>query len=164
EDVFIPVLSAARTLLARRRAPVDLLTDRAYLQLERSLLKRLSSLAEATLEAEFATRRSVGATLLLRYGVEPVDPHRRDRYEAFVDELTARGLVPLFRKYPVLARLLSVTLDTWVETTTELLKRLKADRSSIAKLVGCRSTAALGCVTSAGCDLGDAHCGGRALM
>src|SRR5262249_48201977 len=141
-----------------------MLSDRAYLQIERSLLKRLCSTAEATLSFEFFKRRRFGATLLLQFGIEPVAPRERTLYDAFVRELRADGLLSVFRKYPVLARLLAIVVEAWVDTTTEFLARLEADRSSIAKLLGCRSIDVLGPVTNLACDLGDPHRGGRSVM
>jgi type 2 lantibiotic biosynthesis protein LanM len=173
EEALIPAVVAARKLLVARNSGlilyggagcVGMLSDHAYRQIERSVLTRLSSVAEATLDAEFCARRSFGATLLLRYGVKPASPRVRTHYDAFVHELLADGLLSLFVKYPVLARLLAVIVDLWVDTTSEFLRRLDADRLAIAILVGRRSADALGPVTKIACDLGDAHRGGRTVM
>ena len=57
-------------------------------------------------------------------------------YEAFVDAMVQGGVRDLCLEYPVLARQLVEVTDQWVEATTELVRRIEADRRALADRFG----------------------------
>ncbi len=143
EDVLLPVLLAARQKLFARLGsaslssdylPLELLSEQAYLTLERSLLENLVYLCTKTLESEFSHSRSEGHNLLnLLAGEMPV-LRKKVHYRAFVQKLLADGLLAFFKKYPVLGRLVAIAIDFWVEATTEFLQRLQTDIPEIKQM------------------------------
>ena len=146
-EVWVPFVRSARERLrgAVPSAPALLAPD-ALRDLERGLLASIAWLGEATLYDRFdAARREEGGG---RSGV----------YARFVEELLSDGLLPLFREYPVLARLAATVCDTWVEATSELLARLEADREPLARIFG-----AEGVIEACLPALSDRHFGGRTV-
>lgn len=85
------------------------------------------------------------------------------RFVAFVERFrTPEHRDALLREYPVLARALVRIGDQWVETGTELLRRLHEDRESI--LAALNGGAPLGDVVRIdGAGVGDVHRGGRSV-
>lgn len=53
------------------------------------------------------------------------------RFQYFLDYLSREGFRPLLEEYPVLARLLLETAESWAERSLELLERLCADWAAI---------------------------------
>lgn len=137
EDALLPFLLAGRqqlfaqlgiTYLQRNDLLLGFLTTPAYLNLERGLLKRLSSVCASPLQTEFSEFRPVGHNLLLLLlGEDEIKNPKRIFYYEFIDSLLAENLIPLFIKYPVLARLAATIVDLWVATTLEFLHRLQSD-------------------------------------
>ena len=64
-----------------------------------------------------------------------------------------------FDKYPVIFRMVSERIRFWLDTSTELLKRLETDRVEIETHTGISRSSALKSVTQSG----DTHCGGRSV-
>ncbi len=143
EDVLLPVMQVARRKLLTRLGsvslspsdlPLELLSKTAYLSLERTLLKRLLNLSGKTLAFEFSHFRPLGYSLLNQLIKQPKGTLKKDYYNAFVQKLLSDGLLTFFQKYPVLARLIAMAMDFWVEATAEFLQRLKADLSEIQQV------------------------------
>ncbi|MFN8224869.1 MAG: type 2 lanthipeptide synthetase LanM family protein [Gaiellales bacterium] len=160
-DVLVPAVELATERLSAGLQAVGLdpggIVERSALRdLERSLLDSLSRLSSQALYAEFGARRSPGLALLGALGF-PVTG--RVAYTSFVDDLLERGLIPVFDRYPVLARLVACTIETWVATTLELLVRLADDRATL-DLVRHGAGPAPAAVTI-DATLGDRHRGGR---
>src|SRR6185295_10269275 len=68
------------------------------------------------------------------------------------------GLRDVFLTYPVLARQWALLVSSWVETTGELLGRLRNDRDALAAAFGARP---LGDLARVAPGLSDRHHGGR---
>lgn len=143
EDVLLPLIFVARQKLLKRlgsaslsldHLPLKLLIEPAYLSLEASLLQILSNITAKTLDFEFSHSRPLGQNLLNLVIKNTKDHLSKDRYNAFVEKFLSDGLLALFQKYPVLARLIAITIDFWVEATGDFLERLNADLSEIQQV------------------------------
>ncbi|MGB7443293.1 MAG: type 2 lanthipeptide synthetase LanM family protein [Coleofasciculaceae cyanobacterium] len=143
EDVLIPLVFVARQKLLHRldvpslsleSLPLKLLSEPAYLSLEKSLLQRLANITAKTLDYEFSHSRPLGKNLLNLLIQTSQGVASKEQYQKFVDKLLADGLLSFFQKYPVLARLISISIDFWVESTGEFLERLEADLPAIQEI------------------------------
>lgn len=143
EDLLLPAVYVARQkllsclgspVLSPSCLPLELLSEEAYLKLERSLLFTLVNLCEKTLEFEFSRFRPFGYSVLNHLATQIKLPHQNTHYKAFVQKLLQYGLLAFFQKYPVLGRLIATRIDFWVEATVEFLQRLKADLDEIQQL------------------------------
>lgn len=143
EDLLLPTLYVARqkllnslgsSILSPSCLPLELLSEEAYLNLERSLLFTLVNLCEKTLELEFSHFRPFGYSVFTRLAIQIKLTPQKTHYKAFVQKLLQDGLLDFFQKYPVLARLIATKIDFWVEATAEFLQRLKADLYEIQQL------------------------------
>ena len=106
--------------------------DSAYLAFERNLLNKLSKTACKTLFSEFSKSRPLGQNLISLISGTNNTANTREHYESFITSLYQNGLLNLFQDYPVLARLLSIQIHHWIETTEEFLIRLSEDFSLIS--------------------------------
>ncbi|MGG6285271.1 type 2 lanthipeptide synthetase LanM, partial [Leptolyngbya sp. AN03gr2] len=173
EDLLLPLIDVARQKLL---AQVDLsahnlLSEQAYLELERSLLISLVNLCDKTLEKEFYDFRPFGYRLLSLTEIKTEPEPETTYYQAFVQYLLQDGLLTLFQKYPVLARLIATRIDFWVELTAELLQRLKTDIAEIQQMFQPEQEDkehfvpySLGKVTEIKANLSDPHRRGRCVM
>lgn len=143
EDIMLPSLRVARHKLLTHLGyaslssidlPLELLSEKAYLNLERSLLQRLVDLCAKTLEFEFFHFRPVGHSLLVLMSGEMQGSKSKALYNTFVKKLLQDGLLDFFQKYPVLGRLVGTVIDFWVEVIREFLQRLKADLSELQQV------------------------------
>ncbi len=149
EEAFLPGIMVARQKLSDRltiaalspdRFPLTILSQAAYRSLERMLLQRLIVLSAKTLYFEFCQfRPSIyeGINLLLEElnlvtELEANSPEKK-YYHAFLEQLWQDGFWALWKNYPVLARLIAITLDFWVEATTEFIERFQLDCPEITK-------------------------------
>lgn len=149
-ELLLPALFVARKNLLTRLGspglnpdslPLEVLSDTAYLNLERSLLYRLLNISGKTWEYEFARSRPLGHKLLnllyLLNQSEKATPDRTEiqlQYNTFVREILADGLLTFFQKYPVLAKLIATAVDFWVEATAEFIQRLQSDIPEIQRI------------------------------
>ena len=173
QHVFVPVLHVARHALlqkmhaASRAAPendslLDMASTRAHESLDRSLMKRLAAVAAPTLAAEFIEHRPAGLTLLAAFDTIPKSERQTFHYERFVDRMFEDGLRSLLTRYPVMARLIAITVDQWVEATAEFFQRLGRDRSVLEESF--RPAGGFGLISEIEADLSDAHHGGRSTL
>lgn len=173
QDILAPALHVARHALleklnsASRHAPengslLGMISTDAYENLERSLMKRLASVASPTLVAEFTHHRPAGLTLLAALDTVPDGDRRAFHYSRFVDRMLGDGLRSVLTRYPVLARFIAVAVDQWVDATAEFLQRLGRDLSALETVF--RPAGTLGLVAAIEPDLSDAHHGGRSTL
>ena len=151
--IFEPWLAAARGELGISDDEAHaLLAPSAWIDLQRHLVAGLSQLAAAALHHDF--NRSAGHA-------EPTALPVRDKFLPYVHAMRSAGRVEeFFFVYPVLARLLCRQTLTWIETTRELLNRLREDQSVLVSFIG-KGTAPLGRVAHLQVSLSDRHNGGR---
>lgn len=132
EEVFLPFIKVARQkLIAKTKVNQRLLSEAAYASLERSLLKRLASVCAECLQMEFSTFRLLRQSSLMRLLTRLQGSKTNEEYKNFIKELAKGGLLTFFQKYSVLARLVTVVIDFWVEATAEFLQRLESDLPTI---------------------------------
>ncbi|HSO40226.1 MAG TPA: type 2 lanthipeptide synthetase LanM family protein [Labilithrix sp.] len=169
ESLFMPAIHVARRRLesALARGPAkdaaSVFSTEARRALERSLLVALAELCELSLYEMFSEVRPPGELLLATAGVlDPADASRAT-YDAFVADLLAHGLGDLFGRFPVLARLMCVTITHWATATTELMVRTAEDRAAIAERFGASPAAQLGQVKALETSISDSHNEGRSV-
>jgi type 2 lantibiotic biosynthesis protein LanM len=165
EPVPFQEILAAFVAVARRRIDdaagetADLLSAEAHAALDRGLLRTLAAHAAPTLYFEFALRRAQSRSSLDQLLAAADEAAHRDVYDRFVAPLRGPGLLPLFKEYPPLARLLSTIALRHTGATLELLRRLAADRDEIRRvLAGGRE---MGTVVAVRPGLSDPHRGQR---
>jgi type 2 lantibiotic biosynthesis protein LanM len=156
EDILLPVLLVARQKLWAQlnRTDMQVLSEGAYLQLERQFLQQLIALCTPTLDAEFSRFRPLGQTLLNRF-VTPQGQSSTTYYRAFVEKQLSDGLFTLFQAYPVLGRLVATTVDFWVSAIADFLQHLNTDLADLQQTFA--DSAPLRQVTQVESSLSDAH-------
>lgn len=94
EDVLLPAFWVARqklltslgsASLSPNYLPLELLSEEAYVTLERSLLQELVNLCEKTLEFEFSHSRPLGHSLFNLLGKEPKGSNAKIIFHSFGD-------------------------------------------------------------------------------
>ena len=83
-------------------------------------------------------------------------------YDAFVEDMTAGGLIRLFDEKPVLLRLVATTTRQWLTTSSEFLNRLDGDLERIRHNILHRDADSQVIHVQGG--LSDPHRGGRAVL
>jgi type 2 lantibiotic biosynthesis protein LanM len=159
EELLFPFIYFARTQLSLRcLSQVSLLSDLAHISLERWLLQSLSRLAAPALQLEFSLFRSQYS--LLR--TSPGNGQQRLLYTAFVARYHGLGLIPFLLEYSLLARLLMLRIEQWIEACVEFLSRLVADLDEIIGLFfQCQSP---GTVVAVQPNCSDPHHNGRTVF
>ncbi|KOP24616.1 lanthionine synthetase [Hapalosiphon sp. MRB220] len=172
EDILLPAIAVARQQLltclgcgqlTEKTLPLSLLSKAAYQELERSLLQRLAGLCTKTLNFEFSQVRPFGKNLLNLLGVATEKSNNKTHYNKFVNQLLEDGLLTLFNKYPVLARLVATAVDFWVESATEFIQRLAQDQTDIQQTF-ISTNDNLGKVAEIQTSLSDPHKRGRTVI
>jgi type 2 lantibiotic biosynthesis protein LanM len=170
EDVVLPLVYAARRRLHRTmqcpdsaELPGGLLSDRAYMSLELGLLDRLCRVCAESLQSDFSSFRPVGHSLLNAL-VGATGTTSTRHYDAFVGHLLSANLMPMFEKYPVLARLAVVIVENWVAYCAEFQSHLRRDLPLIEKCFQVASDGSLGEVVQLRFALSDFHRHGRCVM
>ncbi len=140
EDFYHPFILAARNKFFTALLPIQvdsLLTQEAYNALEYGLLQQLVNLGTSTLFSEFEQLRS-NVFLETSDRVENCDEKNESNkhnnqiiYSQFINSLLEDGGLDFFLRYPVLARLIAITIDFWVESNIEFIQRLQSDLKEI---------------------------------
>ncbi|HEY9233155.1 MAG TPA: type 2 lanthipeptide synthetase LanM family protein [Blastocatellia bacterium] len=126
---------------------LDKLTD--------DLLRELSYIAAPAFYLEFSVFRG-------QHGdADELKGEGRRRYEAFTTGLLAARLWDFFLEYPVLARLLSVTVELWARNLSDLATALKADLRALQSLFN--NNLSPGRVVGVRPSLSDRHNDGRTV-
>jgi type 2 lantibiotic biosynthesis protein LanM len=163
EELLWPIVVSARALLAERIA-VDfeaVFSSVAILDLERSLVNRLSVLCGPGLYGDFCLFRHLARHHRGRFMLPFSQEGARIIYDEYVQAWHAGRRNDLMRERPVLARLIGVAVMQWVEATSEMIERLTHDLPRITGLVA--SGAVLGPVATVLTDLSDPHRGGKTV-
>jgi type 2 lantibiotic biosynthesis protein LanM len=128
EEVLLPFLRSARQQYLQSFSPqsVSLVSEQAQVTIEHWLLQRLAAVASDVLELEFSFFRA-------QHALWGLSPERRELYQAFVTRYQGEGLLSLLQEYSVLARLLVVVMEQWIEACREFLQRLTADLDAISQ-------------------------------
>jgi type 2 lantibiotic biosynthesis protein LanM len=172
-DLFAPHLAVARrrlrTLLAARGIPERLLADAAWSDLGAALAERLSQLSAAALLRLFdrhrGRRSGAFSAFLAEIGGAP-DDHL---YRGFVARQWSDGLAGLYASFPFLGRLTGCAVESWIESSCELLTRFVEDGPAIAERLlptsplGAALASRGGAIQRIDGPLSDLHHGGRAV-
>ena len=139
-DLWLPAVDA---FVARLRSClIDLqhrsIDDQVYRSLGRSLLIRLSKIAEQALFEQFNLQRPPGAMLLAHLGSDGdgQGPPVREYYERFIREQRCDGLATFLETFPVLGRYLGQVCGDWHRANEMLLRRIDADSIPLQQLFG----------------------------
>jgi len=126
------------------------------------LVTKLSTVGEPVLWEEFNARRTPGQIILAHLGADGTGdgPPKRSSYCSFLEELRRDGLGSFIKKYPVLRRHLSTTLEHWLQCSREILTRIHSDRLLLIKTFDLPIDAKLTAIRQ---NLSDAHRGGRTV-
>uniref|UniRef100_B8HVI2 Lanthionine synthetase C family protein n=1 Tax=Cyanothece sp. (strain PCC 7425 / ATCC 29141) TaxID=395961 RepID=B8HVI2_CYAP4 len=147
EDILLPIVIAARQKLQNQlqsspailnatinASVFELVSESGYLELEKEFLKTLINLSTKTLDHEFTNFRPLGHNLLNFFaGTQSTEPSK-ELYYKFVNGLLQDGLLTLFKQYPVLAKLIAIATDFWVESTLEFINYLAEDLPELETL------------------------------
>ena len=134
------------------------LTARAKMQLKRQLERILARITRPCLALELdAFRFAYEAVYSQQKALSPDVINRR-----LVGKKAADRLFPMFKKFPVLARLWSQLISQWCDQTTEVLWRFDADRHALSHSFFCGQR--IGKIIDLRTDLSDPHNRGRAVM
>lgn len=146
EQLLAPfVLAGIEALEARVPSAVrDRFAPAAHSSLRRHLLRELTIIAGPTLHAIFDAFRAKTST---------------GAYALFVADCGKGLLIEIFKSRPVLPRILSLTVEFWVESISELLQRFAADDAFIRDTIF--HGAELGRVAAAEPGMSDSHARGR---
>jgi type 2 lantibiotic biosynthesis protein LanM len=163
EEVFLPFVDVARQkLIALASSSYFLLSKTAHASLERSLLSRLSQLGSQAMELKFSLFRTFQQSPLTSL-LKPFESSvSKEQYEAFIRGMLTGKLLLFFREYSVLARLLAVATDLWVNATRDFVCRLASDWSEIQQTF--QGEQELGQVVAVETDLSDPHNNGRTAI
>ncbi len=145
-EVWVSIVRSARRAVADAGESLGGIQPAAYAAFERGLVSELSAVGEMVLYELFGKFR------------DAPDRSPGPCYAAFVRGLLNGGLTAVFKDYPVMARHLALLVSTWVESSLELLVRLRRDRDAIATALG---ASPLGELSGAMPGLSDRHDGGR---
>ncbi len=152
---------ARKNLRSQMPASFPEMTDEARTQLEQSILPPLEKLYQSTLLHEFDLVRPAGRRLLGSLIEKLPGDRRRDQYLAFVLQHLHDGLMSLFERYPVLARLTVSVVENWSTATSEFLNRLESDLGKIAEVLAGCDRRELGRICRVEMGLSDPHNGSR---
>ncbi len=132
EELLVPFVQYARNQLQTRAATsYPCLSEQAHIRLERWLLQSLAELSGQAFQREFSIFR-MGSLLFVQQLYE--DSTHRDLYERFLESHRGEQIWSFFLEYSVLARLLVLQVDHWVDACQEFLLRLQADQEAIAEV------------------------------
>lgn len=162
EEVLLPFVALGRYRLLEGDGRWDQLSDGALASLERSLLLRLAELFRLPLYQQFKIHLALQQSRFSHSPMPTEDAAGDSVYAGFLARMRSEEIVSFFLAFPVLARLAAQATDSWVETSAEFLDRLAADREAIQTEFS--NGASLGAVEALGCDLSDAHHGGRSVV
>ena len=161
EEILVSFVIVAQQRVAAQVGDAHaFLSSAAFITLQRNLLQVLTTYAAQTLFLEFRVERAQAQSALDRLVIGK-DDDSRSHYLWFVERMRRGRLVPFFREYTVLARLLATITDLWVEATVEFLHRLATDWSELQLVFGGERD--LGQVASVQPALSDPH-GGRRMV
>ncbi|GAA6621859.1 type 2 lanthipeptide synthetase LanM family protein [Scytonema sp. NUACC26] len=160
EEVYLPFVHVAwQKLTVQVNAGLQLLSEAAHLYLKRQLLLKLASLCAQSLEFEFSQFKTVKHSASMSLP-EQHDSHSSVHYQTFVKDLMTGELLPFFQKYSVLARLVAIAMDFWVEEKAEFLQRLALNLLTIQQTFHNET----GQVVEIQGNFSDSHNQGRSVM
>ena len=135
-DLLRPYVSIAmHKLNSRITEDPRCITASVLNDLSTYLKRQISSILTPSLYTEFSLFRSVLQAQLFVVSCTPLETIVPNPvYARFITRMsTEEGFKGFYSEYPVLARLVSTTIDDWVNSIAELLERFRNDRSTIVQ-------------------------------
>jgi type 2 lantibiotic biosynthesis protein LanM len=166
EEIYLPFIHFAQSqLIAQARKNWNLLGKPARNSFKRQLLVNLKRISVKTLMLEFSILKLKNqkiSVFLFRQQTEGQTNNKfvNQQYKSFINELKSGGLLSLFKKYSVLARLVAITVELWIEEKLEFLQRLANDLPLIQKTFAQE----LSQVAKVNLNLSDFHHKGRSVI
>ncbi len=149
EDIYLPFVQVARQkLLERVGEKWQLLTVAVQTSIVRKLLHKLHLLITASLYEEFDRGRKENLSPLLE-----TEGKNTGYYRAFIEAMRGGKMIAFFQKYSVIARLMSVSIEHWIDEKAEFLGRLAEDLPLLETTFGAK----LAQVTEIQLDLSEPH-------
>jgi len=133
-ELYVPFIMAAEEEIKKKtgKSYSALGTDKVPITFRNYLLSSLAYLTTPTLYEEFSIfslTRETGFTRLL---AQLTESYESDTYDDFIKELSENCFITFFREYPVLARLISTTIENWVGDVSHFFLRLDRDLQEIS--------------------------------
>ena len=161
EEVYLPFVYVARQkLIAQVGASWRLLSEAVHIHLERQLLLQLTSLCAQSLQFEFSLFKALKQSAFTLLWGRGKDICSNEQYQTFVKDLKTSKLLSFFQKYSVLARLVAIAIDFWVDEKAEFIQRLASDLPTIQQTF----QQDIGQVVAIQFNLSDPHNQGRSVM
>jgi type 2 lantibiotic biosynthesis protein LanM len=128
EDIYLPFVQVARQkLLDRVGENWQIFSEAVQQQIGRQLLQKLHRLMTSSLYIEISLWKALkNPTFSLSSDRFQEDGEDR-QYRLFVEEMRSGKLIAFFRKYSVLARLMAVSIELWIDEKAEFIGRLASD-------------------------------------
>ena len=129
EKLLVPFVQYVHDQLQRRAAnSYTCLSEQAHINLEKWLLQSLSELSGQSFQREFSIFR-------MEYSPQVYEENTHsDLYERFLEGYRGEQIWSFFLEYSVLARLLVLRVNQWVDACQEFLLRLQTDQETIAEI------------------------------
>ena len=155
-EVLTPMVQIASSKLkdAAGDFAFYLLSNAAKQQIELQLMNRLSRICTPAIASELNLARCLGR-------LEGETPEERSQYFLRTKLGSPDALLNFFCEYSVLARLLAIYIDQWVDSMAEFLQRLHSDIHDIELTFNKERPA--GYVVELNDSLSDSHNGGRTV-
>jgi type 2 lantibiotic biosynthesis protein LanM len=162
EEILLPCIHLAREkLIAVSGSRYDLLSDMAHHAFEQFLLQRLSDISSRVFEVEFGTFLAMRQLHGTPQDEMYPGSESRVQYLKFVKKMISEDLSELFKEYCVLARIMTVRINQWVDIVSEFLIRLETDLQEIQHTFRISHP---GKVVETEPGLSDPHCNGRTVI
>lgn len=163
EDILIPFIEVAKKeLKAKLGKKYTIITNNAQIQLERSLLKELVNISAFCFNFEFSVYKATHASSLFMFANKVGDSNSKQLYNSFINQILDDGIISFFEEYSVLAKLICVRIELWIENINNFALRLYSDESKIKKAF--KIEVDLGKVDSIVRGISDSHNYGKSVM
>ena len=164
QEILFNFIDYARKKAAERAGnSVEILSSSAFASLQRQLLGHLAFISSFAIGQNFYEFRFRQAPASC---IEPVWNLQSTThlYQSYVQHMLRGGLIDLLDRYPVLARLLSQSVNQWVRSTVKLCKRLSNDFDDLKAFFGLQIDKPKASVSNLRANLSDRHLEGQTVV
>ncbi len=164
QEVLIGFLEYAREQLrVKAGSAMGILRFPAISALDRQLLAHLTFVASLALGQDFSNFRFERAPASAIESVWRKLPSSTEIYWAYVHHMYNGGLKDLLDRYPVLARLLTTSVEQWVRASSDFCQRFRRDFEDLQTFFDWQVDQPEGAVEGLRTDLSDRHSGGQTV-
>jgi type 2 lantibiotic biosynthesis protein LanM len=165
EELHIPAITFAHeSVTERANAELAILDRRAVVALEQDLLSHLAFVSSGVIGEKFYQFRFTRVPSAAFEDLYRDLPPTHEIYREFVEEMRNGRLLQLFDEYPVLARLISNSVEQWVTNVANLCSRFLRDAPGLSKLLEYDLDPLAGVILDAHSELSDRHDGGSTAV